>query len=151
MQTGGQRGGQRGGWGEKWGLQEVPKGFSTDTVQQQRGPKIRERDTQLKMVATFKDEDEDSDLSLCLVLSETQIKSWFSSETSQLQKVVVNIEKGFTEISESIDIQDNEELEYSFMIYSLFLDFASFWIKLFCDRTFLPAHVLEIPPKKNHG
>ena len=111
-------------------LQEVPKGFS---------------------IAIFKDKDEDSDLSLCLVLSETQIKSWFSSETSQLQKVVVNIEKGFTEISESIDIQDNEELEYSFMIYSLFLDFASFWIKLFCDRTFLPAHVLEIPQKKNHG
>ena len=44
------------------------------------GPKIRERDAQLKMVATFKDKDEDSDLSLSLVLSGTQIKSWISSE-----------------------------------------------------------------------
>jgi hypothetical protein len=26
-------------WGERWGLQEVPKGFSADTVQQQRGAK----------------------------------------------------------------------------------------------------------------
>ena len=28
---------QRGDWGERWGLQEVPKGFSGDTAQQQRG------------------------------------------------------------------------------------------------------------------
>ena len=70
------------------------------------GPKIRERDTQLKMVVTqFKDKDADSDLSLCLVLSKTQFKSWFSSETMNRQKMVVNrvIEKGLTELSESID------------------------------------------------
>jgi hypothetical protein len=36
------------------------------------GPKIRERDTQIKMSTTFKDKDEDSDYSLRLVLSESQ-------------------------------------------------------------------------------
>ncbi len=30
---------QRVVWGQRWGLQEVPKGFSDDTVQQQRGSK----------------------------------------------------------------------------------------------------------------
>ena len=46
-----------------------------------------------------------------LVLGESQIKSWFSSETGCRKKTVVNrvIEKGFTELSQSIDIQDNEE------------------------------------------
>ena len=43
------------------------------------GPKIRERDTHNRMVTTFNDKNEDSDFSLRLVLSETQIKSWFSS------------------------------------------------------------------------
>ena len=63
------------------------------------------------MVTTFKDKDEDSDFSLRLVLSESQIKSWFSSETWYHKKAAVNrvIEKGFTELSQSIDIQDNEE------------------------------------------
>ena len=58
------------------------------------------------MVTTFKDKDEDSDFSLRLVLSESQIKSWFSSETGCRKKVVVNrvIEKGFTEFSQSMDI-----------------------------------------------
>ena len=37
------------------------------------GPKIRETDAQIKMAATFKDKDEDSDYSLRLVLSESQI------------------------------------------------------------------------------
>jgi hypothetical protein len=60
---------------------------------------------------TFKDKDEDSDYSLRLVLTESQIKSWFSSETGHRKKTVVNrgIERGFTELSQSIDIQDNEE------------------------------------------
>jgi hypothetical protein len=35
----GRMGVQRRGWGERWGLQEVPKGFSAVTVQQQRGAK----------------------------------------------------------------------------------------------------------------
>jgi hypothetical protein len=105
---------------------------------QLRGPKIRETDAQIKMTATFKDKDEDSDYSLCLVLSASQIKSWFSSEG------------GFTELSQSIDIQNNEEgghdqnkgvveagaapppsppppppplSTHDFVIYSLFLDF----------------------------
>ncbi len=58
-----------------------------------------------------KDKDEDSDYSLRLVLSESQIKSWFSSETGRRKKEEVDreIEKGFTEVSQSIDIQDNEE------------------------------------------
>ena len=41
------------------------------------GPKIRERDAHIRMTDTFKDKDEDSDYSLRLVLSESQIKSWF--------------------------------------------------------------------------
>jgi hypothetical protein len=35
----GRMGVQRDVWGQRWGLQEVPKGFSADTVQQQRGAK----------------------------------------------------------------------------------------------------------------
>jgi hypothetical protein len=75
------------------------------------GPKIRERDAQIKMVATFKDKDEDSDYSLRLVLSESQIKAWFSSESGRRKKAAVNrvFEKGFTELSQSIDLQDNQE------------------------------------------
>jgi hypothetical protein len=44
-------------------------------------------------------------------VSESQIKSWFSSEVGYRKKAVVNrvIEKGFTELSQSMDIQDNEE------------------------------------------
>ena len=52
--------------------------------------KIRERDAHNMMVTTFKDKDEDTDLSLRLVLSESQIKSWFSSETGCRTKVEVN-------------------------------------------------------------
>ena len=65
------------------------------------GPKIRERDTHIRMTDTFKDKDEDFDYSLRLVLSESQIKSWFSSETGRRKKAVVNrvIEKGFTEFN----------------------------------------------------
>jgi hypothetical protein len=75
------------------------------------GPKIRERDAHIRMADTFKDKDEDSDYSHRLVLSESQIKSWFSSEAGRRKKTVVNrvIEKGFTELSQSIDIHDNEE------------------------------------------
>ncbi len=75
------------------------------------GPKIRERDAHIKMVATFKDKDEDSDYSLRLVLSESQIKAWFSSESGRRKKAAVNrvFEKGFTELSQSIDLQDNQE------------------------------------------
>jgi hypothetical protein len=54
------------------------------------GPKIRERDAQIKMTATFKDKDEDSDYSLRLVLSESQIKTWFSSEAGRRKKAEVN-------------------------------------------------------------
>ena len=54
------------------------------------GPKIRERDTHIRMANTFKDKDEDSDYSLRLVLSESQIKSWFSSETGCRKKAAVN-------------------------------------------------------------
>jgi hypothetical protein len=63
------------------------------------------------MVATFKDKDEDSDYSLRLVLSESQIKAWFSSESGRRKKATVNrvFEKGFTELSQSIDLQDNQE------------------------------------------
>jgi hypothetical protein len=100
---------QRGDWGERWVLQEVPKGFSAGTVQQQRGSK--KRDAQIKMTTTYKDKDEDSDYSLRLVLSERQIKSWFSSEAGLRKKETVNrvFEKGFTELSQSIDMQDNQE------------------------------------------
>ena len=75
------------------------------------GPKIWERDAQIKMATTFKDKQEDSDFSFRLVLSESQIKSWFSSETGRRKKVESNrvIEEGFTELSQSKDIQDNEE------------------------------------------
>jgi hypothetical protein len=63
------------------------------------------------MTVTFKDEDEDSDYSLRLVLSESQIKSWFSSESGRRKKSVVNrvFEKGFTDLISSIDLQDNQE------------------------------------------
>jgi hypothetical protein len=63
------------------------------------------------MTQTFQDKDVDSDYSLRLVLSESQIKSWFSSETGHHKKTTVNrvIEKGFTELSQSIDLQDNQE------------------------------------------
>jgi hypothetical protein len=75
------------------------------------GPKIRERDARIKMSATFKDKDEDSDYSLRLVLIESQIKTWFSSEVGRRKKTAVNrlFEKGFTEFSQSIDLQDNQE------------------------------------------
>ena len=75
------------------------------------GPKIRETDAQIKMVSTFKDKDEDSDYSLRLVLSASQIKSWFSSEAGRRKKAAANrvIVEGFTELSQSIDIQNNEE------------------------------------------
>jgi hypothetical protein len=67
--------------------------------------------TQIKMVSTFKDKDEDSEYSLRLVLSESQIKTWFSSESGRRKKAAVNrvFEKGFTELSQSIDLQDNQE------------------------------------------
>ena len=52
--------------------------------------KIRERDTHNIMVTTFKDRDEDSNFSLRLVLSESQIKSWFSSEAGRRKKAEVN-------------------------------------------------------------
>ncbi len=70
------------------------------------GPKMRERDSQIKMESTFKDKDEDSDYSLRLVLSESQIKSWFSSEVGPQKKTTVNrvFDKRFTEVSQSIDI-----------------------------------------------
>jgi len=86
------------------------------------GPKIRERDTQIKMVFTFKDTDEDSDFSRRLVLSETQIKSWFSSLGIPYRtcgRVVNSPEKSLfdeTEIFEMIQL-------IRVMIYSLFLDF----------------------------
>jgi hypothetical protein len=65
------------------------------------GPKIRERDTHMRMKTKFVDKDEDSDYCFHLVLSESQIKSWFSSETGRRKKAAVNrvnrvIEKGFT-------------------------------------------------------
>ena len=62
--------------------------------------KVRERDAHNMMVTTFKDKDEDSDFSLRLVLSESQIKSWFSSEVGHRKKSGVNriIEKGFTDL-----------------------------------------------------
>jgi hypothetical protein len=73
------------------------------------GPKIRERDAHMRMKEKFKDKDEDSDLCFRLVLSESQIKSWFSSEAGRRKKAALNrvIEKGFTGLSQSI--QDNEE------------------------------------------
>jgi hypothetical protein len=75
------------------------------------GPKIRERDAHNRMVTTFNDKNEDSDFSLLLVLSETQIKSWFSSEAGRRKKAAVNRarEQGFAELSQSIDMQDNNE------------------------------------------
>jgi hypothetical protein len=75
------------------------------------GPKIRERDAHTRMKEKFKDKDEDSDYCFHLVLSETQIKSWFSSEAGRRKKAAVNrvIVEGFTELIQSIDIQDNEE------------------------------------------
>jgi hypothetical protein len=63
----------------------------------------------MRMKTKFVDKDEDSDYCFHLVLSESQIKSWFSSETGHRKKAAVNrvIEKGFTGLSQSI--QDNEE------------------------------------------
>ncbi len=74
-----------------------------------------------------------------------QIKSWFSSEAGRRKKAAVNrvIEKGFTELSQSLDLQDNQEgghdqnwgvvetgvpppppsREHGFMIYSIPLNF----------------------------
>jgi hypothetical protein len=48
--------------------------------------------------------------SLRVVLSESQIKVWFSSESGHRKKAAVNrvFEKGFTELSSSIDLQDNQ-------------------------------------------
>ena len=65
----------------------------------------------MRMKTKFVDKDEDSDYCFHLVLSESQIKSWFSSETGRRKKVESNrvIEEGFTELSQSKDIQDNEE------------------------------------------
>ncbi len=57
------------------------------------GPKIRERDAHNRMVTTFNDKNEDSDnsdFSLRLVLSETQIKSCFLSEAGRHKKAAVN-------------------------------------------------------------
>jgi hypothetical protein len=62
---------QRGEWGERWDLQDITKGFSTDTVQQQRGAKNYGEGFQIRMEATFKDKDVESDFSLRLVLSES--------------------------------------------------------------------------------
>ncbi len=73
------------------------------------GPKIWERDAHMRMTTKFVDKDEDSDYCFHLVLSESQINSWFSSEAGRRKKAEVNrvIEKGFTGLSQSI--QDNEE------------------------------------------
>jgi len=38
------------------------------------GPKIRERDVQIRMTVTFKDKDEDSDFSVRLVLSDVKLQ-----------------------------------------------------------------------------
>ena len=74
-------------------------------------PKIRERDAHTRMKEKFKDKEEDSDFCYRLVLSESQIKCWFSSEAGRRKKAAVNrvIVEGFTELIQSIDIQDNEE------------------------------------------
>ncbi len=63
----------------------------------------------MRMKTKLVDKDEDSDYCFHLVLSESQIKSWFSSEAGHRKKETVNrvIEIGFTGISQSI--QDNEE------------------------------------------
>jgi hypothetical protein len=63
----------------------------------------------MRMKAKFVDKDKDSDYCFHLVLSESQLKSWFSSEAGRRKKAAVNrvIEKGFTGLSQSI--QDNEE------------------------------------------
>ena len=75
------------------------------------GPKIRERDAHMKMKTKFQDKDEDSDYCFHLVLSESQIKCWFSSVAGRRKKAAANrvIVEGFTELSQSIHIQDNEE------------------------------------------
>ena len=88
------------------------------------------------MVTTFKDKNEDSDFSLRFVLSETQIKSWVSSEAGCRKTAAVNrvIDIGFAELSQSIDMQDNieemghdqnkggpEEGEEEFLLLSLLL------------------------------
>jgi hypothetical protein len=61
------------------------------------GQKIRERDAHMRMKTKFVDKHEDSDYCFHLVLSESQIKSWISSETGCRKKTAVNrvIEKGF--------------------------------------------------------
>jgi hypothetical protein len=63
------------------------------------------------MKEKFKDKEEDSDFCYRLVLSESQIKSWFSSEAGRRKKAAANrvIVEGFTELSQSIDILNNEE------------------------------------------
>ena len=102
----------KGAFGVKGGdFKKSQRDFLLTLFNNNGGPKIRERDAHIKMVATFKDKDEDSDYSLRLVLSESQIKAWFSSESGRRKKAAVNrvFEKGFTELSQSIDLQDNQE------------------------------------------
>jgi hypothetical protein len=65
-------------------FKKSPRDFLLRLFNNNGGPKIRERDTHNRMVTTFNDKNEDSDFSLRLVLSETQIKSWFSSEAGAL-------------------------------------------------------------------
>jgi hypothetical protein len=66
---------QRVVWGQRWDLQEVPKGFLLTLFNNNGGPKIRERDTHMRMKTKFVDKDEDSDYCFHLVLSKSQIKS----------------------------------------------------------------------------
>jgi hypothetical protein len=92
-------------------LNKSQRDFLLRLFNNNEGPEIRERDTHNRMVTTFNDKNEDSDFSLRLVLSENQIKSWFSSEAGCRKKTAVNRgrEQGFTEISQSIDMEDNNE------------------------------------------
>jgi hypothetical protein len=82
-------------------FKKSPRDFLLTLFNNNGVSKIKKRDSHMKMEAKFKDKDEDSDFCFRLVLSESQIKPWFSSEVGCRKKAAVNrvIEKGFTGLS----------------------------------------------------
>jgi hypothetical protein len=88
-------------------FQKSQKDFLLSMFDFKGGFKIRERDAHNRMKELFTDKGEDSPYSVRLVLNETQIKSWFSSEASRRKKKAASmvIERGLTELRAAIDLE----------------------------------------------
>ena len=102
------------GWAPK-GVAGAKKGGAFEKSQKEfllmtfnnEGYKVRERDALKRMQERFTDNDPNSPYSARLVLSEAQIKSWFSSEAARRKKLALIrvFDKGLTELGAAMDLE----------------------------------------------